>query len=118
MLEGREMGRMGHLRRTGYEPVQARSPLRLRLGLAVCGVVWGAAAAAGFAVAGQPGWAAVCAVVAALACVDAMVVVRHIRQGPHYQPGRSIPPYRPADSGPEQERRRPAAGPRRPPGSP
>ena len=33
--------------RTGYEPVQARSPLRLRLGLAVCGLVWAGAGAVG-----------------------------------------------------------------------
>ncbi|OSC54889.1 hypothetical protein B5181_36695, partial [Streptomyces sp. 4F] len=24
-----------------------------------------------------------------------VVVLRRIRQGPHYQPGRDIPPYRP-----------------------
>jgi len=42
------------MRRTGYEPTQARSPLRLRLGLAVCGVVWGIAAAVGFALVAQP----------------------------------------------------------------
>lgn len=85
--------------RTGSEPVQARSPLRLRLGLAVCGVVWGAAAAVGFALAGYPGWAAVVAAIGALALVDALLVVRHIRQGPHYQPGRSVPPYRPVEKG-------------------
>lgn len=108
---------MRHLRRTGYEPAQARSPLRMRLALAVCGVVWGAAAAAGFAVYHQPGWAAVCAVIAAVALLDALLVIRHIRQGPHYQPGRSIPPYRPVDSGPERGRDadRPAAHGRRGP---
>jgi hypothetical protein len=91
------MGQMRHPRRTGYEPVQARSPLRLRLGLAVCGVVWGAAAAVGFALVDQPGWAAVCAVIAAVACVDVALVIRHIRQGPHYQPGHDVPPYWPPD---------------------
>jgi hypothetical protein len=94
MLEGREMGRM---RRTGYEPVQARSPLRLRLGLAVFGVVWATAGAVGFALAGQPGWAGALAAVALLAVVDTAVVIRRIRQGPHYQPGRGIPPYRPVE---------------------
>jgi hypothetical protein len=101
---------MAHPRRTGYEPVQARSPLRLRLALAVCGVVWATAAAYGFAYFGQPGWAAVCAVVAALACVDAVLVGRRIRQGPHYQPGRSVPPYRPVEREPAGRRDRGPGG--------
>lgn len=83
--------------RTGNEPTHARSALRLRLGLAVCGVMWGIAAAVGFAVFGQPGWAAFCALVAAVAAIDTLVVVRHIRQGPHFQPGRDVPPYRPVE---------------------
>ncbi|MEU6853267.1 DUF6343 family protein [Actinacidiphila alni] len=86
------------MRRTGYEPVQARSPLRLRLGLAVCGVVWATAGAVGFALAAQPGWAGVLAAVALLAAVDALVVIRRMRQGPHYQPGRGVPPYRPVET--------------------
>lgn len=93
---------MNRMPRTGSEPVQARSPLRLRLVLAVCGVVWGAAAAVGFALAHQPGWAAFVALVGAVALVDMIVVIRHIRQGAHWQPGRSIPPYRPVET-----RRRP-----------
>ena len=99
-------------RRTGSEPVQARSPLRLRLGLAVCGVIWGIGAAVGFALFGQPGWAAFCAAIAAVAAADAAVVVRRIRQGPHFQPGRDIPPYRPL---PPLRRTRPPT-PRRPTG--
>jgi hypothetical protein len=94
------------MRRTGYEPTQARSPLRLRLGLAVCGLVWGIAAAVGFAAFGQPGWAAFCAVIAAVAAADCAIVVRHMRQGPHYQPGRSVPPYRPVDGPGSRQRRR------------
>ena len=85
------------MRRTGYEPTQARSPLRLRLGLAVCGLVWGIAAAVGFAAFDQPGWAGFCAAIAAIAAADCVIVVRHMRQGAHYQPGRGIPPYRPVD---------------------
>jgi hypothetical protein len=27
-------------------------------------------------------------------------VVRHIRQGPHWQPGRDVPPYRPPEGRP------------------
>lgn len=68
------------MRRTGYEPTQARSPLRLRLGLAVCGLVWGIAAAVGFAIFDQPGWAGFCAAIAALAAADCVIVVRHMRQ--------------------------------------
>ncbi|MEV6006532.1 DUF6343 family protein [Streptomyces sp. NPDC051976] len=83
--------------RTGYEPVQARSPLRMRLGLALCGLVWAGAGAVGFALEHQPGWAAALAAIALLAAVDIVIVVRHIRQGPHYQPGRGIPPYRPVE---------------------
>ncbi|MFI0899154.1 DUF6343 family protein [Streptomyces sp. NPDC020983] len=83
------------MRRTGYEPTQARSPLRLRFGLALCGLLWGAAAAVVFAVYGHPGWAAFCAAVAAVAAADCVLVVRRIRQGAHFQPGRDVPPYEP-----------------------
>ncbi|MGO4430691.1 DUF6343 family protein, partial [Streptomyces sp. MCAF7] len=34
-------------------------------------------------------------VLAALTLTDLLLVVRHIRQGPHYQPGRDVPPYAP-----------------------
>lgn len=83
--------------RSGYEPIQARSPLRLRLGLAVCGVVWGIAAAVGFALFGLPAWAGLCALIAAVAAVDTLVVVHRMHQGAHYQPGRDVPPYRPVE---------------------
>jgi hypothetical protein len=85
------------MRRGGSEPVQARSPLRLRLALALFGLVWGAGAAVGFAWAGQPGWAAAMAAIGALAAVDAGLVIRRIRQGARYQPGRDVPPYRPVE---------------------
>jgi Family of unknown function (DUF6343)/Protein of unknown function (DUF3099) len=39
--------------------------------------------------------AAVFGAVAVLAGVNAGVVVHRIRQGPHWQPGRTTPPYRP-----------------------
>ncbi|NUR60247.1 MAG: DUF3099 domain-containing protein [Catenulispora sp.] len=55
-----------------------------------------------------PGWAVGVGVIGLLALVDAIVVARHIRQGPHYQPGRDIPPYRPVEE-PED------FGPARPP---
>jgi hypothetical protein len=88
--------------RTGSEPIQARSPLRLRLGLTICGLVWALGGTALFALAGQPGWAGFFGAVALVAVVDLMVIVHHIRQGPHYQPGRDVPPYWPAD----EDRRR------------
>ncbi|GAA2721065.1 MULTISPECIES: DUF6343 family protein [Streptomyces] len=81
--------------RSGNEPVTARSPLRLRLGLAAFGLVCTAAGTAAFALAGRVGWAVACAVVAAVSVVDICVIVRHIRQGPHYQPGPDVPPYEP-----------------------
>lgn len=84
--------------RTGSEPVQARSPLRLRLGLAAFGLVWSVAAAVGFIMLGQPGWAGFCAAIAAVAVADLIIVARHIRQGPHYQPGREVPPYLPVET--------------------
>ncbi|MEU6893563.1 DUF6343 family protein [Streptomyces sp. NPDC046557] len=84
--------------RTGNEPVTARSPLRLRLWLSLWGLLWAAGGAAVFALAGRPGWAAACGALAVLAAVDLIVVVHHIRQGPHYQPGRDVPPYEPPHS--------------------
>ncbi|MGW0363513.1 DUF6343 family protein [Streptomyces sp. NPDC002990] len=81
--------------RSGNEPVTARSPLRLRFWLSLWGLIWASAGATAFVLADRPGWAAACAVVAVLAVVDLAVVVRHIHQGPHYQPGRDVPPYEP-----------------------
>ncbi|MEU4212025.1 DUF6343 family protein [Streptomyces sp. NPDC026206] len=81
--------------RTGNEPMTARSPLRLRCGLAAFGLVWAIAGTVLFAAAGHPGWAIACGVLAAVTAVDLGVVIRHIRQGPHYQPGRDVPPYAP-----------------------
>ncbi|MEU7486416.1 DUF6343 family protein [Streptomyces sp. NPDC042319] len=81
--------------RTGSEPVEARSVLKTRRALALWGLVWAAAGVAVFLIAGRPGWAAACAMVAALAATDLVIVCRHIRQGPHYQPGKDIPPYEP-----------------------
>ncbi|MBT2411831.1 hypothetical protein J7I94_14845 [Streptomyces sp. ISL-12] len=83
--------------RTGSEPVTARSALRARFWLSVWGVGWTAFGTVAFVLAGRPGWAAACAALWLIVTVDLMVVVRHIRQGPHWQPGRNIPPYRPLD---------------------
>ncbi|WP_324611923.1 DUF6343 family protein, partial [Streptomyces rimosus] len=67
----------------------------MRRGLALWGMVWAAAGTVAFSVAGRPGWAAACAVVAVLAAIDLTIVVRHIHQGAHYQPGKDVPPYEP-----------------------
>ncbi|MFG2312221.1 DUF6343 family protein [Streptomyces sp. NPDC048566] len=95
--------------RTGSEPVTARSALRARFWLSVWGLLWAVAGTVAFVLAGRPGWAAACAALWLLATVDMTMIVRHIRQGPHYQPGRDIPPYRPVD-----DRRTPRPPPRRP----
>ncbi|MFE0046350.1 DUF6343 family protein [Streptomyces albireticuli] len=81
--------------RTGSEPATARSALRLRCGLAVWGLVWAVAGTGLFVWTGHPGWAIACAVLVVVIAVDLGLVVRHIRQGPHYQPGRDVPPYEP-----------------------
>ncbi|MBW5486177.1 DUF6343 family protein [Streptomyces bambusae] len=81
--------------RSGNEPVTARSPLRLRLWLSVWGLLWALGGTAAFALAGRAGWAAACGVLALLVAVDLVMIVRHIRQGPHWQPGPDVPPYEP-----------------------
>ncbi|MEU9161151.1 DUF6343 family protein [Streptomyces sp. NPDC048424] len=81
--------------RSGNEPVTARSPLRLRFWLGVWGLVWAAAGTVVFSLVGRPGWAAACGVLAVVVAVDLFMIVRHMRQGPHYQPGRDVPPYEP-----------------------
>ncbi|MFC7216620.1 DUF6343 family protein [Streptomyces polyrhachis] len=83
--------------RTGDEPIHARSPLRMRFWLALWGTALMIALTVGFALTERPGWAAGTAALAALTAVDLLLIRRHIRQGPHYQPGPDIPPYAPAD---------------------
>ncbi|MFD9004303.1 DUF6343 family protein [Streptomyces sp. NPDC059582] len=83
--------------RTGSEPTTARSALRLRLGLTVWGLVWAVFGTVAFALAGRPGWAAACGALWLVVTVDLWMIVKHLRQGPHYQPGRDIPPYRPPE---------------------
>ncbi|MGW2743397.1 DUF6343 family protein [Streptomyces sp. NPDC001450] len=90
--------------RTGSEPATARSALRARFWLSVWGLVWAIFGTAAFALVGRPGWAAVCGVLWLVATIDMTMILRHIRQGPHYQPGRDVPPYRPPDNGPPYPR--------------
>ncbi|WP_432086487.1 DUF6343 family protein [Streptomyces sp. bgisy095] len=85
--------------RTGNEPVTARSPLRMRFWLSVWGLLWAAFGTIAFALVGRPGWAAACGVLFLVVLVDMVLVVRRMRQGPHWQPGRDVPPYDPGRSG-------------------
>lgn len=90
--------------RTGSEPVTARSPLRMRFWLSVWGLIWTALGTTAFAIAGNPGWALACGVLLLIVATDLVLVLRHIRLGARYQPGRDVPPYEPGrhGRGPEQ----------------
>ncbi|MEV6438542.1 DUF6343 family protein [Streptomyces anulatus] len=96
--------------RTGSEPATARSPLRMRLWLSLWGVLWTLFGLVAFSLTGRPGWAAACAVVLLLAILDLCVITYRMRQGPHYQPGRDVPPYEPEH---DDGRPRPEPGPDR-----
>ncbi|MFE9839461.1 DUF6343 family protein [Streptomyces sp. NPDC005551] len=86
--------------RTGSEPRTARSALRLRFWLSLWGLVWATGGVVGFALAGRPGWAAACGALWLLTTADMLMILRHIRQGPHYQPGPDVPPYPPPEHRP------------------
>ncbi|MCM2390821.1 DUF6343 family protein [Streptomyces albipurpureus] len=101
--------------RTGSEPITARSALRMRFWLSLWGLAWSAAGIAIFSLLEEPGWAAACGVLLLIVIIDLCLVVRHIHQGPHYQPGRDVPPYEPVHEEREPGRRRgprPPSGPR------
>ena len=85
--------------RTGSEPTTARSALRARFWLTVWGLVWTIAGTVAFALAGRPGWAVACGALWLVITFDLTLILRHIRQGPHYPPGPDIPPYRPPENG-------------------
>jgi len=90
--------------RSGDEPGHARSPLRLRLGLAGFGVVTAVIAAVAVRTVAPVPVVVAFAVVAVIAAVDLVVVVRQVRLGAHYQPGPEIPPYRPLEPEPKPPR--------------
>ncbi|MET8632092.1 DUF6343 family protein [Streptomyces sp. NPDC004096] len=83
--------------RTGSEPATARSALRARFWLSVWGLVWATFGTVAFALVGRPGWAAACGVLWLVVAVDLAVILHHMHQGPHWQPGRDVPPYTPPD---------------------
>lgn len=82
--------------KTGDEPLHARSPLRLRLSLASFGLLCAVVGAILFAGVGFTAGVVACAVLGVIAVTDLVIVIVRIRQGPHYQPGKSVPPYSPA----------------------
>jgi hypothetical protein len=83
--------------RTGDEPTHARSALGLRLALTLAGFVCWAVAAVIMLAAGERLLAGVFGLIAVLAAVNGAFVVRRMRQGPHWQPSVSTPPYRPVE---------------------
>jgi Flp pilus assembly protein TadB len=97
-----------HRIRSGDEPLHARSPLRLRLGLALVGLANGVAGVIVFVLLHSAPLAGLFLVVCAVALINVAVVVHRIRQGPHYQPGPGVPPYRPVESDERPQPRTPA----------
>ena len=90
--------------RTGNEPGTARSPLRLRLVLALFGLITALVAVAVLAGRASLGVVLLFAVVAVVAAVDLGVVLHHLRQGAHYQPGPRVPPYQAVPPPPREPR--------------
>lgn len=66
----------------------------MRLALSLWGLIWAIVGTVAFVAANLTGWAIACGVVALLAAVDLFVVLHRMRQGPHWQPGRDVPPFR------------------------
>jgi len=89
--------------RTGDEPSHARSPLRMRLVLACSGLANGLLGVGifGFWLRTLP-FLAFFAALSLLSLGNIVVVLRRIRQGAHYQPGRDVPPYHPVDPEPRR----------------
>jgi hypothetical protein len=98
-----------HRVRSGDEPLHARSPLRLRMILALTGLANGVAGILVFLLL-LPSLplVALFAVVLAGSLVNIAVVAHRIHQGPHYQPGPGIPPYRPVQAEQPPEPKPPA----------
>ncbi|MFE7751819.1 DUF6343 family protein [Streptomyces sp. NPDC057428] len=92
--------------RTGSEPMTARSPLRMRFWLSLWGMLWAAFGLAAFLIADRAGWATACGVLLAVTVTDFCLVVRRMRQGARFQPGRDVPPYSPGPVGRSRYARR------------
>ena len=105
MAKSRDL-KSGHIR-SGDEPTHARSALRMRMWLALFGLVNGISGVIVFELLDSPPFLIVSGALCLVSAVNLAVVMRHIRQGPHYQPGRTIPPYRPVEDTLSSERRKP-----------
>lgn len=92
--------------RSGDEPGHARSPLRLRQGLAGFGLIMALVAAVVVHSVAPGAVVVLFLVIALVALVDLVAVGRQIRQGPHFQPGPDVPPYRPVTPEPRTHRSR------------
>lgn len=103
MAKSRDL-RSGHIR-SGDEPTHARSALRMRRWLALFGLVNGSTGVIVFELLDSVPFVVVSGALCLVSAVNLIVVMRHIRQGPHYQPGRTIPPYRPVDAWPAERRK-------------
>ena len=55
-----------------------------------------------------PDWAAACGVLLLITVTDFFLVIRRMRQGSRYQPGRYVPPYDPEDPAPPHDAENPA----------
>jgi Family of unknown function (DUF6343)/Protein of unknown function (DUF3099) len=95
--------------RSGDEPAHARSALRPRMWLAAFGFVDAVAGVIVFTVLGSMPFVIVSVVLGVVSGINLIVVARHIGQGPHYQPGPTIPPYRPVHDESSAERAEPRA---------
>jgi hypothetical protein len=90
--------------RSGDEPGHARSALRLRLILAGFGLVASVLSALVVQRVAPLPAVLLFLLIAVIAAVDLVIVGRQLRQGPHFQPGPTVPPYRPVEPEPQVER--------------
>jgi uncharacterized protein DUF6343/DUF3099 family protein len=92
--------------RSGDEPGHARSPLRLRLGLAGFGLLASVLSALAVRKVAPLPVVGLFLLIAVIAAVDLVIIGRQVRQGAHFQPGPAVPPYRPVEPEPRAERMR------------
>jgi hypothetical protein len=90
--------------RSGDEPRHARSPLRLRLALAGFGLVGSLLSALVVRRIAPLPVVLLFLLIAVVAVVDLAIIGRQLRQGPHFQPGPAVPPYRPVEPEPGVQR--------------